>query len=103
MGWWPSKIIVLLNIVQMVGYGLIDCVVGGQILSAVSPDYHMSVAVGMLSIAFLFDTYHHADNYQGIVIVAVITWFIATFGIKFFHLYERYVYAFPSSHERKLM
>jgi purine-cytosine permease-like protein len=52
MGWWPSKIIVLLNIVQMIGYGLIDCVVGGQILSAVSPDYHMSVAVGMFHIAF---------------------------------------------------
>ncbi|GAM38263.1 hypothetical protein TCE0_033f08849 [Talaromyces pinophilus] len=73
MGWWPSKIIVLLNIVQMVGYGLIDCVVGGQILSAVSPDYNMSVAVG-------------------IVVVAVITWFIATFGIKFFHYYERYAF-----------
>ncbi|EED16596.1 nucleoside transporter, putative [Talaromyces stipitatus ATCC 10500] len=73
MGWWPSKIIVLLNIVQMIGYGLIDCVVGGQILSAVSPNYHMSVAVG-------------------IVVVAVITWFIATFGIKFFHYYERYAF-----------
>jgi purine-cytosine permease-like protein len=45
MGWWPSKIIVLLNLVQMIGYGLIDCVVGGQILSAVSPG-GMSVAVG---------------------------------------------------------
>lgn len=48
MGWWPSKIIVLLNLVQMIGYGLIDCVVGGQILSAVSPN-GMSVAVGMYS------------------------------------------------------
>lgn len=45
MGWWPSKIIVLLNLVQMIGYGLIDCVVGGQILSAVSPG-DMSVVVG---------------------------------------------------------
>lgn len=46
MGWWPSKIIVLLNIVQMIGYCLIDSVVGGQILSAVSPGYSLSVAVG---------------------------------------------------------
>lgn len=62
MGWWPSKIIVLLNIVQMVGYGLIDCVVGGQILSAVSPDYNMSVAVGMFLIPFFFqDIYNHTD------------------------------------------
>lgn len=48
MGWWPSKIIVLLNLIQMIGYCLIDCVVGGQILSAVSPG-GMSVAVGMLT------------------------------------------------------
>lgn len=53
MGWWPSKIIVLLNIIQMIGYCLIDCVVGGQILSAVSPNYRVSVAVGMLKLAFL--------------------------------------------------
>lgn len=45
MGWWPSKIVVLLNLIQMIGYCLIDCVVGGQILSAVSPG-GMSVAVG---------------------------------------------------------
>jgi hypothetical protein len=47
MGWWPTKIVVLLNIVVMVGYSMIDCVVGGQILSAVSPGGSMSVAVGM--------------------------------------------------------
>ncbi|CAG7921451.1 unnamed protein product [Penicillium olsonii] len=69
MGWWPSKIIVLLNLVQMIGYGLIDCVVGGQILSAVSPN-GMSVAVG-------------------IVIIAIISWVVATFGIQVFHYYER--------------
>lgn len=45
MGWWPSKIIVLLNLIQMIGYCLIDCVVGGQILSAVSPN-GISVEVG---------------------------------------------------------
>lgn len=54
MGWWPSKVIVLLNLVQMIGYGLIDCVVGGQILSAVSPD-GMSVAVGMYSRSVMQD------------------------------------------------
>jgi purine-cytosine permease-like protein len=48
MGWWPSKLVVLLNIIQMIGYCLIDCVVGGQILSAVSPNSSMSVAVGKL-------------------------------------------------------
>ena len=70
MGWWPSKLIVLLNLVVFLGYALIDCVVGGQILSAVSPHGSMSVVVG-------------------IIIVAVITWAVTTFGIQFFHLYER--------------
>ena len=46
MGWWPSKIVVILNLIQMIGYSLIDCVIGGQILSAVSPHGSMSVAVG---------------------------------------------------------
>ena len=46
MGWWPSKVVVILNLIQMIGYSLIDCVVGGQILSAVSPNGSMSVAVG---------------------------------------------------------
>jgi hypothetical protein len=47
MGWWPSKIVVVLNIVVLLGYGMIDCVVAGQILSAVSGN--MSVVVGRSS------------------------------------------------------
>ncbi|GFF52581.1 purine-cytosine permease fcyB [Aspergillus udagawae] len=65
MGWWPSKIVVILNLIQMLGYCLIDCVVGGQILSAVSPNGNLSVAV------------------------ALISWVVATFGIDAFHYYER--------------
>lgn len=52
MGWWPTKIVVLLNIIVMIGYSMIDCVVGGQILSAVSPGGNMSVAVGMFSLYY---------------------------------------------------
>ena len=73
MGWWPSKLIVVLNIVVLLGYSLLDCVVGGQILSAVSPNGSMSVVVG-------------------IIIVAVITWAVTTFGISVFHYYERYAF-----------
>jgi purine-cytosine permease-like protein len=53
----------------MVGYGMIDCVIGGQMLSAVSGG-GMSIIVG-------------------IVIVAVISWVVAVFGIRIFHVYER--------------
>jgi purine-cytosine permease-like protein len=72
MGWWPSKLVVILNVIVLLGYCLIDCVVAGQILSAVSPS-NMSVAVG-------------------IVVVAVITWGITTFGYQVFHYYERYAW-----------
>ena len=69
MGYYPSKIACLLNIVIMLGYGLIDCLIGGQILSAVS-DGRMTVIVG-------------------IIINAIITWVVATFGMHVFHIYER--------------
>lgn len=49
MGWWPSKILVLLNLIVLLGYALIDCVVAGQILSAVSPNGSLSVVVGNTS------------------------------------------------------
>lgn len=72
MGWWPSKIVVILNLIVFLGYSLIDCVVAGQILSGVSGN-HMSVVVG-------------------IIIVALITWVITTFGYQVFHYYERYAW-----------
>lgn len=71
MGWWPSKIVVILNIIVLLGYSLIDCVVAGQILSAVSPHNSLSIVVG-------------------IIIVAVMTWAITTFGYSVFHYYERW-------------
>lgn len=86
MGWWPSKIVVILNLIQMIGYSLIDCVVGGQILSAVSPNGSMSVAVGML--ADIVDDELLLMS-VGIVIIAIISWVVATFGIRVFHYYER--------------
>lgn len=69
MGYWPSKICALLNIVIMVGYSMINCIIGGQILSAVSGG-SMSIVVG-------------------IIIIAGISWAIAVFGMSMFHAYER--------------
>ncbi|KAF7502281.1 hypothetical protein GJ744_006171 [Endocarpon pusillum] len=73
MGWWPSKLIVVLNIVLMLGYSVLVCIIGGQILSAVSPNGSMSVVVG-------------------IIVVAVITWLITIFGISIIHYYERFAF-----------
>lgn len=73
MGWWPAKLVVILNLIVLLGYSLIDAVVAGQILSAVSTNGSLSVVVG-------------------IIIVAVITWVITTFGYQILHYYERYAW-----------
>lgn len=73
MGWWPSKLIVILNILQMLGYSLVVSIIGGQVLSAVSPHGSMSVVVG-------------------IIIIVIITWLVTTFGIAVFHYYERFAW-----------
>jgi NCS1 nucleoside transporter family len=73
MGWYPAKIIVILNIIVLLGYSLLDAVIAGQMLSAVSGTSNLNIVVG-------------------IVIVAVITWVITTFGYTVFHMYERYAW-----------
>ena len=69
MGYWPSKLTTVLNIIIMVGYSVISCILGGQILSAVSGG-SMSIVVG-------------------IVVTALISWSVAVFGMTAFHVYER--------------
>ncbi|KAJ6442153.1 zinc finger domain-containing protein [Purpureocillium lavendulum] len=70
MGYWPSKICALLNIVIMLGYGMIDCLIGGQVLSAVA-DGKMTIIVGT-------------------IIVAVVSLLVVVFGMAAFHVYERW-------------
>ncbi|KJX96475.1 nucleoside transporter like protein [Zymoseptoria brevis] len=72
-GWWPSKVIVTLTLIILMGYVLLDAVIGGQILSAVSPNASLSVIVG-------------------IVIVCVLTWIVTAFGYSVFHHFERYAW-----------
>lgn len=69
MGYYPSKIVTLLNIILMEGYATIDCIIGRQVLSAVSGG-SMSISVG-------------------IAIVALVEVTLAAFGLKVFHVYER--------------
>ncbi|KAK5163114.1 Vitamin B6 transporter [Saxophila tyrrhenica] len=72
MGYYPSKLCTFLQIVLMVGYGTIDCIIGGQVLSAVNG--------GGLSIAV------------GTVIIALLECVIAGFGLKIFSYYERFAW-----------
>lgn len=70
MGYWPSKILCFLNIILMIGYATIDGIIAGQVLSAVSGG-KMTIIVG-------------------IVVVSVVCWVVAVFGMAMFHKYERY-------------
>jgi purine-cytosine permease-like protein len=80
MGYWPSKICCVLNIILMVGYGLIDCIIGGQILSAVSGG-NLTIIVGIVIVALI-----------SVSKLSDLQWVVAVFGMKIFHTYERYSY-----------
>ncbi|KAL2267967.1 hypothetical protein VTJ83DRAFT_5244 [Remersonia thermophila] len=69
MGYWPSKLPCILNIVLLVGYITLNFIITGQILSAVGSG-EMSIAVG-------------------IVVAALVCWVVAVFGMFVFHTYER--------------
>ncbi|KKY16823.1 putative vitamin b6 [Phaeomoniella chlamydospora] len=65
MGWWATKVCVLLALVVILGYGMVDAVTTGLIFSAVS---------------------------GGSVIFGLIVWAITAFGIKYLKYYERYAF-----------
>lgn len=52
MGWWPSKICVVLNWIIEIGYGLVDCLIAGLLLSAVN-GHGMSPIVGIVISALI--------------------------------------------------
>ena len=69
MGYWPSKITCILNIILQIGWGVIGSIVAGQMFSAVNGG-GMSIAVGC-------------------VIGALSIGLLAIFGIAILHTYER--------------
>ena len=71
MGYWPAKLIAILNAILMIGYGIISCIIAGQMLSAVNGG-HMTIIVG-------------------IIVAALIIGVVAISGIAVLHKYERYV------------
>lgn len=62
----------MLQLIGTLGYGLLDALVTGQILSAVSPHGSMTVVVG-------------------VIVAAVIVIFVCGVGMKVFHIYEKWV------------
>ena len=72
MGYWPSKITCLLNVILQIGWGIIGAIVAGQMFSAVNG--------GGLSITV------------GCVIGALCIGLIAAFGIAIIQTFERYAW-----------
>ncbi|KAL8695479.1 MAG: hypothetical protein Q9218_000057 [Villophora microphyllina] len=72
MGYWPSKLVCILNLIQQAGYGILGCIISGQIISAVNGG-NLTIAVGC-------------------VISALCIGLIATFGIAIVHTFERYAF-----------
>lgn len=71
-GWWPNKIVALLNTVQQIGWSAVGCITGGIALNAVA-DGGVSVALG-------------------IVIIAVCSLAISFVGIRAILKYEEYAW-----------
>lgn len=71
-GWWPNKLIALLNGIQQLGWAAVACITGGLALTAVS-DGHLSLVVG-------------------IIILAVVALVISFVGLRAILVYERYAW-----------
>ncbi|KAE8150532.1 hypothetical protein BDV25DRAFT_139767 [Aspergillus avenaceus] len=67
-----SKVCCVLNILTMLGYGMVNCILGGQVIHTVSGG-RTAVPVG-------------------IIVVSILTWLIATLGVHLFHFYARYAW-----------
>jgi len=52
MGWYPAKIIALLNVIEQLGWSAVGCITGGLALSAVS-DGRVSLILGVVIIAVM--------------------------------------------------
>lgn len=72
-GWWPNKIIALLNTVGQLGWSAVGCITGGIALVAVS-DGTIPIAVG-------------------VIVIAVVSLIVSFLGLKIILIYERYAWA----------
>ncbi|CEO60873.1 Putative Alcohol dehydrogenase [Penicillium brasilianum] len=72
LGFYPSSIIALLNVIEQLGWASVNCITGGLALSAVS-DGRVSIAVG-------------------VVIIACVSLLFSFIGLRGVLLYEKYAW-----------
>lgn len=70
IGWWPSKVIAVLNVVEQIGWSSVGCITGGQALVAVSD--------GTLG------------TQLGVIIAAVCGFVVSFIGLKAVFTYEKF-------------
>ena len=70
-----EQYVVLLEIISLYGVTFFPGIVGGQTLRAVSPN-----------------SAHNIPEAVAILIIALLTMFIALFGYRYIHLYERFTF-----------
>lgn len=69
-GWWPSKAIAVLNVIEQIGWSSVGCITGGQALVAVSDG-----ALG---------------TELGVIIAAVCGFVVSFIGLKAVFTYEKF-------------
>lgn len=70
IGWWPSKLIAALNVVEQIGWSSVGCITGGQALAAVSD--------GRLG------------SELGVIIAAICAFVVSFVGLKAVFTYEKF-------------
>lgn len=71
-GWYGNKVMAVLQCLSCLGWSAVNVTIGGQTLRSLSNNTLPDPA--------------------GIVIIAVLTWFVAMVGYKWVHIYERYAW-----------
>ncbi|CAO2647458.1 Nn.00g083800.m01.CDS01 [Neocucurbitaria sp. VM-36] len=66
-GWHGVKIIAVFNVLACIGWSSVNAIVGAQLINAVNTD---------------------VPGYAGIIIIAVLTFFVCLFGYRIVHAYE---------------
>lgn len=69
-GWWPAKVLAILNVINQVGWGVVNCISGAAVLSDVGS--------------------HGIPMIASIIIVGIIAIVLGLFGYKVLHFYSRY-------------
>lgn len=74
-GYYGAMVMSFLNILTELVYGILACILGGETLESMS--------------------HGNLSTTGGIVIIGIVSWFVATAGFKYVHHYERLAWILP--------